>query len=195
MQSTNPYTLFETWYEEAKQSEMSDPNAMSLATLNIDQIPNVRIVLMKEWDERGFVFYTNLESAKGQEITNHELVGVVFHWKSLKRQIRFQGRTEFVSNEQSDAYFASRPRNSQLGARISMQSRELESREVFNKAFEKEAAKYPEGTAIPRPEHWGGIRIIPENFEFWQDQVYRLHDRLAFFRDMEGHWQTKRLYP
>ena len=145
--------------------------------------------------EKGFVFYTNLDSAKGQEIKNHMQVGVVFHWKSLLRQIRFQGKVEFVDGAQSDAYFASRPRNSKLGARVSYQSRPLASRDVFEEAFAKEAALFPEGSNIPRPAHWGGIRIIPHHFEFWQDQQFRLHDRLTFERDAQGNWITQRLFP
>lgn len=190
-----PFELFATWLAEAGKSEPNDPNAMALGTADSDGLPNVRMVLMKEFDARGFVFYTNFESAKGQEILqNHKAAGL-FHWKSLRRQVRFRGAVETVDPAEADAYFASRPRDARIGAWASQQSRALESRFALEKAVVYYGAKYAVGE-VPRPPHWSGFRIIPVEIEFWHDRPFRLHDRVVFRReDVSGGWQRTRLYP
>ena len=190
-----PFDLFRNWFAEAGKSEVNDPNAMAVATVDGDGLPNVRMVLLKEFDARGFVFFTNYESAKGRELlTNHKAAGV-FHWKSLRRQVRFRGTVEEVAAAEADAYFASRPRDARIGAWASQQSRPLESRFALEKAVVYYGAKYAIGE-VPRPPYWSGFRIVPTSLEFWHDRPFRLHDRVVFTRDGERDgWQRTRLYP
>jgi pyridoxamine 5'-phosphate oxidase len=193
--ATNPNALFAEWLLEAEASELNDPNGMALATVDADGMPDVRMVLMKDFDERGVVFYTNYGSAKGQQLLAHSKAAVLFHWKSLRRQIRVRGTVEPVTSEEADAYFATRPRHSRLGAWASKQSQPLESRFALEKAVAGVAAKYPLGE-IPRPPHWSGFRIIPEQIEFWKDGAFRLHDRVVFRRaSADAEWSRERLYP
>ncbi|MCR4266723.1 pyridoxamine 5'-phosphate oxidase [Nitratireductor sp. ZSWI3] len=189
-----PYRLFAEWLDDAGQSEPNDPNAVALATVDEDGMPNVRMVLLKGFDERGFVFYTNFESTKGREILSSKKAAMCFHWKSLRRQVRVRGPVEEVSAEEADAYYASRPRGSRIGAWASKQSRPLESRFALEKAVAEYTARYAVGT-IPRPAYWSGFRIVPQTIEFWHDRPFRLHDRVVFSRDDKGAWQTRRLYP
>ncbi|XHB98568.1 pyridoxamine 5'-phosphate oxidase [Nitratireductor sp. ac15] len=189
-----PFRLFAEWLEDATRSEPNDPNALALATVDPDGMPNVRMVLLKGFDERGFVFYTNFESAKGQEVLSAKKAAMCFHWKSLRRQVRIRGPVEVVSDEEADEYYASRPRGSRIGAWASKQSRPLESRFALEKAVAEYTAKFAVGT-IPRPSHWSGFRIVPQSIEFWHDRPFRLHDRVVFTRDKKGDWQTERLYP
>ncbi|MBN7755819.1 MULTISPECIES: pyridoxamine 5'-phosphate oxidase [Alphaproteobacteria] len=191
---SEPFRLFAEWLEDATKSEPNDPNALALATVDPDGMPNVRMVLLKGFDERGFVFYTNFESAKGGEILSAEKAAMCFHWKSLRRQVRIRGPVEQVSDAEADEYYASRPRGSRIGAWASKQSRPLESRFALEKAVAEYTAKFAVG-AIPRPAHWSGFRIVPSQIEFWHDRPFRLHDRVVFTRDDQGAWQTKRLYP
>ena len=191
--ATEPYGLFAEWLKEAEASELNDPNAVALASVDADGLPDVRMVLLKGHDERGFVFYTNFESAKGQEILGQMKAAMCFHWKSLRRQVRVRGPVEIVSDAEADEYFASRPRRSRIGAWASKQSRPLESRFALETAVAKVAAQYPVGD-IPRPAHWSGFRILPQEIEFWRDGAFRLHDRIKFTRAGEG-WATTRLYP
>ena len=195
-----PFALFADWLRDAEASEPNDPNAMALATVDADGLPNVRMVLLKGVDGadatlRGFVFYTNLESAKGRELAATPKAALCFHWKSLRRQVRVRGLVSAVSSEEADAYFASRARGSRLGAWASSQSRPLESRFALEKAVATVTARYPIGE-IPRPQHWSGFRITPLEIEFWHDRPFRLHDRLVFRRgDAAALWEKQRLYP
>ncbi|MEQ9247186.1 MAG: pyridoxamine 5'-phosphate oxidase [Nitratireductor sp.] len=189
-----PFRLFAEWLEDATKSEPNDPNALALATVDPDGMPNVRMVLLKGFDERGFVFYTNFESAKGQEVLSAKKAAMCFHWKSLRRQVRIRGPVEVVSDAEADEYYAARPRGSRIGAWASKQSRPLESRFALEKAVAEYTAKFAIGT-IPRPSHWSGFRIVPQTIEFWHDRPFRLHDRVVFTRDEKGGWQTERLYP
>jgi pyridoxamine 5'-phosphate oxidase len=190
-----PLRLFAAWFEDAKQAEPADPDAMALSTADGDGLPNVRMVLLKGFDERGFVFYTNQASQKGQELAARAAAGAVFHWKSLKRQVRLRGPVEQVSAAEADAYFATRARLSQIGAWASKQSAPLESRLAFEKSVALATARYAVG-AVPRPPFWVGYRIIPLVMEFWQDRPYRLHDRVEFHRNApDGAWIKTRLYP
>ncbi len=191
----DPFALFATWFAEAGESEPNDPNAMALSTVDETGLPDVRMVLMKGFDDEGFVFYTNTESAKGRELAAVPKAAAVFHWKSLRRQVRLRGPAERVSEAEADAYFASRPRDSRIGAWASRQSRPLESRFALEKAVATYAAKYAVGE-VPRPPHWTGFRIRPVYLEFWQDRPFRLHDRVVFRRaDPNGTWTKERLYP
>lgn len=194
-EATEPFGLFTTWMAEAQKSEPNDPNAMALASSDADGLPNVRMVLLKGLDERGFVFYTNTESQKGTELLGSMKAALLFHWKSLRRQIRVRGPVELVSDAEADAYFQSRPRDSRIGAWASQQSRPLESRFALEKAAAFHAAKYAIGE-VPRPSHWTGFRIRPTYLEFWKDGAFRLHDRVVFRRpEPAGDWTRERLYP
>ncbi|MBN8998324.1 MAG: pyridoxamine 5'-phosphate oxidase [Rhizobiales bacterium] len=195
-EAADPFALFADWLGEAEASEPNDPNAMALATVDADGLPDIRMVLLKDQDEAGFVFYTNFESAKGRELLSHPQAALLFHWKTLRRQVRVRGPVEVVTDAEADAYFASRPRQSRLGAWASQQSRPLESRFALEKAAAAMALKYPLGD-IPRPPHWSGFRIRPLQIEFWKDGAFRLHDRVLFSRTApgEGAWSRQRLYP
>jgi len=194
-EASEPFALFERWFSDATASEPNDPNAMALATVDPDGLPNVRMVLMKGWDEAGFVFYTNTESAKGRELLSGKKAALVLHWKSLKRQVRVRGPVEIVTDAEADEYFHSRPRDSRIGAWASQQSRPLESRFALEKAVATNAAKYAIRD-VPRPPYWTGFRIRPVGIEFWQDKPFRLHDRIVFRRPApEGGWTKARLYP
>ena len=190
-----PFDLFRQWFADATASEPNDPNAMALATVDPEGMPDVRMVLMKGYDEQGFVFYTNTGSAKGTQLLASRKAAIVFHWKSLHRQVRVRGPIEQVSDAEADAYFQSRPRDSRIGAWASQQSRPLESRFALEKAVAVNAAKYTVGT-VPRPPHWTGFRIMPVAIEFWHDRPFRLHDRITFSRaEPNGDWTRHRLYP
>ena len=194
-QADEPLRLWQAWFDEAVKSEPRDPNAMSLATVDSDGMPDVRTVLLKGIDERGFVFYTNTESQKGRELAANPKAGLLFYWKSLNRQVRVRGPVERVTPQEADAYFATRPRQAQIGAWASQQSRPLESRLAFEKAVALYAAKYVIGT-VPRPPHWSGYRIVPISIEFWHDRPFRLHDRVEFRREALGaSWNKVRMYP
>jgi len=194
-QADEPLRLFAAWFEEATRGEPRDPSAMSLATVDADGLPNVRMVLMKGFDERGFVFYTNTGSPKGQELDASHQGALLFHWKSSNRQVRLRGPVERVEDAEADAYFATRPRLAQIGAWASKQSAPLESRHAFEKAIALFTAKFVVG-AIPRPPNWTGYRLGPLLIEFWQDRPFRLHDRVEFRRDaLDAPWRKTRLYP
>jgi pyridoxamine 5'-phosphate oxidase len=188
-----PFRLFAEWLGEAERAEPNDPNAMALATVDGDGMPNVRMVLLKGLDGGGFVFFTNYESAKGRELLASRKAALCFHWKSLRRQIRVRGPVEEVSKAEADAYFATRARGSRIGAWASQQSRPLESRFALEKAVALYAAKFAIGD-IPRPDYWSGFRLMPVEIEFWRDREFRLHDRIQFRRAGDG-WQKTRLYP
>ncbi|WP_420431479.1 pyridoxamine 5'-phosphate oxidase [Hyphobacterium sp.] len=189
----NPFALFGEWLADARGKEVNDPNAMALATADKNGLPDVRMVLLKDFDEDGFVFYTNLESAKGCQLADNPKAALCFHWKSLRRQVRVRGTIHPVEPSEADAYFASRARDSRIGAWASKQSRPLESRFALEKAVAKEAARFGLGD-VPRPDFWSGFRLAPSHFEFWRDRPFRLHDRLVFDRH-DGKWTTQRLYP
>ncbi|GAB1581260.1 pyridoxamine 5'-phosphate oxidase [Phyllobacterium phragmitis] len=194
-QAAEPFQLFAEWLSDATKSEPNDPNALALATVDENGLPNVRMVLLKDFDESGFVFYTNYESKKGREILASQKAAMCFHWKSLRRQVRVRGPVEQVSDEEADAYYASRPRGSRIGAWASKQSRPLESRFALEKAVAEYSARYAIGD-IPRPPYWSGFRIRPVSIEFWHDRPFRLHDRVLFTRATpEGEWEKTRLYP
>ena len=190
-----PFRLFAAWLKEAEASEPNDPNAMALATVDETGLPNVRMVLLKGFDEHGFVFYTNFESRKGREILSAGKAALLFHWKSLRRQVRVRGPVEVVTDAEADAYYASRARGSRIGAWASKQSRPLESRFALEKAVAEYGLKFGIGE-IPRPAHWSGFRIVPQVIEFWHDRPFRLHDRIEFSREAPGAaWGKSRLYP
>lgn len=194
MDSTeDPIARFEAWLAEASRSEPSEPNAVCLATATPDGRPSARMVLLKGVDARGFVFYTNLESRKGQELAANPRAALCFHWKTLGRSVRVEGPVERVSDAEADAYFASRPRGSRIGAWASRQSRPLESRFALEKAVAECTLKFGIGE-IPRPPFWSGFRLIPERIEFWREMPFRLHDRQVFEREGTG-WRTESLYP
>jgi pyridoxamine 5'-phosphate oxidase len=194
-QALDPVPLFRQWFEEAKSSEPNDAEAMALATVDPQGLPNVRMVLMKDFDENGLVFYTNRESAKGQELAASPRAAALFHWKSLRRQIRVRGLVSHLSEDAADAYFRTRPRDTRIGAWASQQSRPLESRFAFEKSIALFAAKFVLGD-VPRPPYWGGYRLTPIAYEFWRDRPFRLHDRVQFTRDSpQSPWRSQRLYP
>ena len=190
-----PYRLFAEWLADAESSETNDPNAVALATVDAEGMPNVRMVLLKGFDERGFVFYTNFESRKGVEILGARKAAMCFHWKSLRRQVRVRGDIEIVSDAEADEYYASRPRGSRIGAWASKQSRPLESRFALVRAVAEYTARYAIGD-IPRPSHWSGFRLKPVSIEFWHDRPFRLHDRVEFPHTEDGKgWTKVRMYP
>jgi len=189
----DPFALFVEWLAEAGRSEPNDPNAMTLATVDAEGMPDARIVLLKDIDAEGFTFFSNYQSAKGRELNERPVAALVFHWKSLRRQVRVRGVIEPVTAAEADAYFASRARESRIGAWASDQSRPLESRTVLEKRVAAETERF-EGRDVPRPEHWSGWRLKPVTIEFWRDRAFRLHDRMKFDRVGEG-WQRVRLYP
>jgi pyridoxamine 5'-phosphate oxidase len=189
----DPFVMFRNWFAEAQQSEPSDPNAMTLATCSPAGCPASRIVLLKDWDAAGFVFYTNVESRKGDELAANPRAALLFHWKSLRRQVRIEGDVEQATEAEADAYYASRPRISRLGAWASIQSRPLPERAELERRLSKYEAEYP-GENIPRPPYWSGYRVVPARIEFWQDMPFRLHDRTVFTRTENG-WAQSKLYP
>lgn len=190
----DPDALFDAWLAEAKATEPNDPVAMALATADAAGRPSVRMVLMKGHDERGFVFYTNLDSRKGEELAANPHAALLFHWKSLRRQVRVEGPVEPVGEAEADAYFGSRSRDSQLGAWASDQSRPLDARATFEARYEDIRARF-EGGDVPRPPRWSGWRVIPERIEFWSDRPHRLHERRLFVRGGDGGWSEGLLYP
>jgi pyridoxamine 5'-phosphate oxidase len=190
----DPFTLFDSWFAEARASEINDPEAMALATATDDGRPSVRMVLLKGHGPDGFVFYTNQRSRKGEELAANPHAALLFHWKPLRRQVRIEGAVTSVSREEADAYFASRSRDSQIGAWASNQSWSLPSRLEFESKYEQLREKF-EGEDIPRPPHWGGFRVMPESFEFWSDRPHRLHERRVFTRAPDGGWSEGLLYP
>ena len=197
-EADEPLRLFAAWFEEAVRGEPRDPTAMSLATVDADGRPNVRMVLMKGFDERGFVFYTNLESRKAQEIAANPHVSLLFPWQDLQRQVRVEGPASPVSAEENEAYFASRPRESQLGAWASPQSRVVASRSALDERYGGVLAQFAEVDAVPLPPFWGGLRVEPETVEFWQGRKGRMHDRLVYRRDAadpSAPWTVDRLAP
>ena len=191
---TDPFALFDEWLAEARASEPNDPEAMSLATADSVGNPSVRMVLLKGHGPEGFVFYTNEDSNKGRQLKENPEAALLFHWKSLRRQVRIEGSVERVAAEQADAYFATRSRDSQLGAWASNQSSPLESRELFEAQYEEVKQRF-EGQAVPRPAHWGGFSVVPLIFEFWQDRPHRLHERRVFLAQKDGSWSEGLLYP
>ncbi len=194
-EKSNPLALFGDWYAEAAKTEPNDPNAVALATVGPDGTPSARMVLLKDYDPAGFVFYTNYESRKGQHLLGHTKAALLFHWKSLRRQIRLEGPVSPTTPEEADAYFASRARGSQIGAWASEQSRPLGSRFALEKRVAEYTARHLVGS-VPRPAHWSGFRLQPVLIEFWQDGAFRLHDRLEYRRASPAEpWTTRTLYP
>jgi len=194
-EAEEPFALFAAWFAEAAKSEPNDPNGMALATVDADGLPDLRMVLMKGFDADGFVFYSHIASAKGRELAANPKAALLFHWKSLRRQVRIRGPVSPVTDAEADAYFATRPKQAQIGAWASKQSQPLESRFAFEQAIALVAAKYMIGE-VPRPPGWSGWRIAPLRFEFWHDRPFRLHDRIEFSRGAPGAaWNKTRLYP
>jgi pyridoxamine 5'-phosphate oxidase len=194
-EQNEPFALFSEWLKAAEASELNDPNAVALATVDSDGLPNVRMVLLKGFDHDGFVFYTNFESQKGQELLSQKKAAMCFHWKSLRRQIRLRGLVETVTNKEADEYYKTRARGSRIGAWASKQSRPLEGRFALEKSVAEYTARFAIGD-IPRPDYWSGFRIKPLSIEFWHDRNFRLHDRIEFRRGVpEGAWEKVRMYP
>ena len=190
---SDPIALFDAWFAEARESEPNDPEAMALATADAEGRPSVRMVLLKNFSLHGFTFFTNLESRKGEELTQNARAALLFHWKSLRRQIRIEGPVHFVTNDEADAYFSSRPRDARIGAWASDQSRMMETREAFERRIAEITERY-QGEDVPRPPHWSGYRVNPERMEFWSDRPFRLHERRLFTRK-DGGWSESLLYP
>jgi pyridoxamine 5'-phosphate oxidase len=194
-EASEPLRLFAAWFAEAKRSEPVNPDAMTLSTVDAAGMPDARMVLMKGFDERGFVFYTNLDSIKSRELAAEPKAALTFYWKSLERQVRLRGSVEAVAEKEADAYFATRSRMAQIGAWASKQSSPLESRLAFEKAIAIQTAKFAVGT-VPRPPNWSGYRVVPTQIEFWQERPFRLHDRIVFQRaNLNAPWTKTRLYP
>lgn len=189
----DPLALFEDWFALAREKEPNDPNAMALSTVDRDGMPDIRMVLLKDYDRRGLTFYSSLESAKGRQIADHPKAALLFHWKSIRRQVRFRGAVSLVADAEADAYFATRARGARIGAWASKQSRPMEGRFALEKAVAAETLRFGLGD-IPRPPHWTGFRLEPLSVEFWVNRPFRLHDRLLFTRAAGG-WTTSRLYP
>ncbi|MGH6923253.1 MAG: pyridoxamine 5'-phosphate oxidase [Propylenella sp.] len=190
----DPIRLFGEWLAEATEREPNDPTAMALATVDAEGMPDARMVLLKAYEQGGFVFYTNLESRKGRQLAAEPRAALLFHWKSVRRQVRIRGEVRPVTAEEADVYFATRPRLARIGAWASRQSEPLESRFALEKAVARYTAKYPAG-AVPRPPHWSGFRLVPKEIEFWREGGFRLHDRIRFSRDAAGGWTKTRLFP
>ncbi len=191
----DPMAQFATWYQDARAKEVNDPDGMALATVDEAGLPNVRMVLMKSFDARGFVFFTNFESAKGRELLASRKAALLFHWKSLRRQVRVRGPVSIVTDAEADAYFATRPKDAQIGAWASAQSRPMHGRFEFEKEIARYAARYALGK-VDRPSHWSGFRVTPLEIEFWRDRRFRLHDRVVYRRaSPELAWASSRLYP
>ena len=191
----DPLDLFAAWIKLAEESEPNDPNAMNLATVGPDGFPSSRIMLLKEFDSRGFVFFTNYQSRKGEQLLLHPKAALCFHWKTLRRQVRVEGETREISASESDAYFATRPRGSQIGAWASRQSQHLDARDDLEARVAEIERRY-EGQPVPRPPHWGGFRVVPRLIEFWHDRQFRLHDRIVYTRPApDAAWRYERLNP
>ncbi len=188
-----PIDLFRDWFEEAKKSEINDPNAMNLATISLDGKPNSRIVLLKSYNDEGFVFYTNSNSKKGKALSTNTNVAINFHWKSLNKQIRIEGTVSMISESESDKYYNSRPHGSKIGAWASLQSEELNDRSILIKRVEDYKKKF-QNSEIQRPSHWNGYIVQPNLIEFWQEMPFRLHDRVEFKKENEN-WKARKLYP
>jgi pyridoxamine 5'-phosphate oxidase len=192
--ASSPFAQFQDWLTEAEKTEPKDPNAMIVATATPDGRPSARAILLKDFDDRGFVFYTNKESRKSEELAVNANVFLLFYWKSLGRQVRIEGTVEHVTDAEADSYYVSRPRISRLGAWASQQSRPLPTRSLLEERLAQAEQRYP-GDDIPRPDYWSGYRVLPVSFEFWQDMPYRLHDRTVYRRAADGAWEQSKLFP
>ena len=191
--SNNPFSLFKEWFDEAQKNEINDANAMNLSTISKSNFPSSRMVLLKDFDDRGFVFYTNTKSKKGKDIINNPNVSLNFHWKSITKQVRIEGKAISVSDKEADEYFNSRPKESRIGAWSSNQSSKMNNREDLIEKYNFYKKKFKEDS-IPRPDYWSGFRVVPRLIEFWQDMPFRLHDRLEFIK-INNKWETKKLFP